>query len=204
VARLIFGYIEKAKFMKSQIISAVLLAFFGFLTPTVQAGSITDAAAEAESLADEGKALDAILAMDVAVQKLWDKVEFNFIDVLFVEKPPEGYGIYEPRANHKYKSGDDMILYMELVGYKYVRDGIFFKAELKADMQVKDSNGKVLGAREDFVTLNMRSRVPAREFFGVITYNFDPIGAGDYVLTTKLKDQFGTNWVSVDKKFTIE
>ena len=190
--------------MKNQIISAALLACFAFPVSTVQAGSITDAAAKAETLADEGKALDAILAMDVAVQKLWDKVEFNFIDVLFVEKPPEGYGIYEPRASSTFKSGDDMILYMEMVGYKYIQDGKFFKAELKADMQVKDASGKVLGEREDFVTLNMRSRVPVREFFGVITYNFDPIAAGDYVLTTKLKDQFGTNWVSVDNKFTIE
>ena len=168
----------------------------------MQAGSITDAAAKAETLADEGKALDAILAMDVAVQKLWDKVEFNFNDVLFVEKPPQGYGIYEPRVSSTCKSGDDMILYMEMVGYNYIRDGKFFKAEL--DMQVKDASGKVLGAREDFITLNMRSRVPVPEFFGVITYNFDPIAAGDYVLTTKLKVQFGTNWVSVDNKFTIE
>ena len=136
--------------MKSQIISAFLLAIFVSLAPSVQAGSITDAAAKAESLADEGKDLDAILAMDVAVQKLWDKVEFNFIDVLFVEKKPQGYGIYEPRADHNFKSGDDMILYMELVGYKYVQEGKFFKAEIKADMEVKDSNGKVLGGRKDF------------------------------------------------------
>jgi len=190
--------------MRLQKLGSILFALFVFITPTVQAGSITDAAQKAEILADEGKALDAILAMDVAVQKLWDKVEFNFIDVLFVEKPPGGYGIYEPRTDATYKSGDDMILYMELVGYKYRQDGKFFKAELKADMQVKTTDGKVLGAREDFITLNMRSRVPVREFFGVITYNFDPIPAGNYVLTTKLKDQFGTNWVSVDKEFTIE
>ncbi|MCP4183265.1 MAG: hypothetical protein GY761_08095 [Hyphomicrobiales bacterium] len=58
-----------------------------------------------------------------------------------------------------------MILYMELAGFKYVRDGKFFEAGLKADMQIKDTSAKVLGAREGFITQNMRSRVPVREFF---------------------------------------
>ena len=190
--------------MKTGMIIAGAFAMLSFLFSPTSAGPIVDAAAKAEALADEGKRLDAVLAMDAAVARLWDKVQLTYIETLFVSARPKAYGVYDLRENNTFKAGEEMIVYTELIGYGYGRDEDYFTVLLKADMEVKSEAGKVLGGQKDFITLSHRSRVPAREFFAVIIYNFSDIAPGKYILTTKLKDQNSDQWASFDLPFEIQ
>ncbi len=181
------------------ILTATLLA-----TPTAFAGPVVDAAAKAEALADEGKRLDAVLALDAVVARLWDKVQLTFVETLFVSDRPKSYGVYNPRPNSIFKPGEDMTIYAEFIGYEFGRDGDYFTIGLKADTEVKSEAGKLIGGQKEFLTLSHRSRVPAREFFAVITYSFSGLAPGKYVVTTKLNDQNSDQWASFDLPFEIE
>ncbi len=187
----------------------VLLAFaFGVFvlssSSNALAGPIVDEAAKAEALIAEGKGVDAVIAMDTAVAKLWDQLPLTFMEAMFVKERPTAYGVYDRRANSIFKPGEDMIVYMEMAGYEYGRDGDFFVIDMTADVDVKTAAGKRLGGQKDFVKLGLRSRIPNREFFGVVVYQFEGLAKGEYVATTTIKDKQSGDEAVFDLPFQIQ
>ncbi|MCP5080224.1 MAG: hypothetical protein GY948_00835 [Alphaproteobacteria bacterium] len=185
------------------LLSAVLAMLLQASVPTV-AGPMVEEATKAEGLVLENKAIDAIIAMDSAVGKLWNVIPLTFVDFHFVTKRPTGYGDYEPRPNNVFKPGEDMIVYVELAGYDYKQEGKRFKAEFSVDMEVRSPEGKVLGSRKNFLQLSRSSRVPNREFFAVVIYTFDQITKGKYAIRTFVTDKNANDkqWFQLD--FEVE
>ena len=186
-----------------------LLAFvFGVFvlssSSNAQAGPIVDEAAKAEALIAEGKGVDAVIAMDTAVAKLWDQLPLTFMEAMFVKERPTAYGVYDRRETSVFKPGEDMIVYMEMAGYEYGRDGDFFVIDMTADVDVKTAAGKRLGGQKDFVKLGLRSRIPNREFFGVVVYQFEGLAKGEYVATTTIKDKQSGDEAVFDLPFQIQ
>lgn len=169
-----------------------------------KAGPIVDEAAKAEALIAEGKGVDAVIAMDTAVAKLWDQLPLTFMEAMFVQTRPTAYGVYDRRENSTFTSGEDMIVYMEMAGYEYGREGDFFIIDMTADVEVKTAEGKRLGGQKDFVQLGLRSRIPNREFFGVVVYQFEGLAKGDYIATTTVKDKKSGDEAVFDLPFQIQ
>ncbi len=167
------------------------------------AGPIVDAAKKAEALANEGKAIDAVFAIDAAISRLWDKIGINIVDARFVSERPTGYGAYKPIDKPVYKAGQDILIYAEIIGYRYGKNGDDITINLNVDMEVKTKDGKVLGGQKDFLKLSHAARVPAREFFTVLTYNFGGIPPGEYIVETRLNDQNHDQWAAFELDFTI-
>jgi hypothetical protein len=153
------------------------------------AGEIADAAAKAETLLAEGKGVEAVVAMDKAVGQLWDKLPLSFLEAHIVTSQPSGYGSYEIHPTSRFKPGEQILVYAELAGFGYGRDGDQFVIELDADVELRTKEGKILGGQANFANFSYRSRVPNREFFAVMTYNFTGFAAGDYVVVTRLRDK---------------
>ncbi|MER8846360.1 hypothetical protein [Mesorhizobium australicum] len=60
-----------------------------------------------------------------------------------------GFGIYSERANHIYKPGEKIVLYMEPVGYGYGKDGLGNSMiALSVDITVVSAAGEKLGTME--------------------------------------------------------
>lgn len=173
-------------------------------TPALLAGPVADTAAEAEAFALEGQPIDAILTMDAALGKLWDQLPLTFIEALFIQARPEGYGVYTPHPTTRFTAGEDMLVYAELAGYGYGREGDYYTIAFDADMEVHTEDGKLLGGQQDFVELTHQSRVPSREFFAVLTYSFTGIAPGQYKVTTTLKDRNSDRVSSFGLAFEIE
>ncbi len=171
---------------------------------SAQSGPIVEEAARAEVLIGEGKGVDAVIAMDTAVAKLWDQLPLTFMEAMFVDKRPTAYGVYDRRASSQFKPGEDMIVYMEMAGYEYGRDGDFFVIDMSADVEVKTAEGKVLGGQKDFVKLGLRSRIPNREFFGVVVYQFEGLAKGEYIASTTIKDKQSGDEAVFDLPFQIQ
>ena len=189
--------------MKRTTWLAAIAALF-HLTMQVHAGPIVDEAAKAEALIGEGKRVDAILAMDLAIAKLWDELPLTFIEAMFVTERPTGYGAYTPRPDNAFKLGEDRIVYIEMAGYEFGRDGDYFTIGMSADVAVTNDAGKVLGGQKDFIKLSLRSRVPNREFFAVIIYNFNGLAAGKHTVTTTVKDAASDDKSTFDLEFVIK
>lgn len=187
-----------------RLMIATTLIFISLGTRALLAGPVAETAAEAEAFALDGKPIDAILTMDAALGKLWNQLPLTFIEALFVQTRPEGYGVYTPHPSNSFTAGEDMLVYTELAGYGYGRDGDHYTIALDADMEVRTEDGKLLGGQQDFVELTHRSRVPSREFFAVLTYNFTGIAPGQYKVTTTLRDQNSDRVSSFGLTFEIE
>jgi len=184
--------------------TAAVAALMVCWSAAAMAGNVTDAADQAEKLAQQGNSIDALVTMDEAVGRLWDKLPLTVLESDFVTTKPGGYGNYEVRPDARFKAGEKMLVYAELAGFGYGRDGDLFIINLGADVQLRDNEGKVLGGQANFATFNYRSHVPNREFFAFITYNFTGLKPGAYTVVTTLRDHNSNKTGSFELPFTIE
>jgi hypothetical protein len=167
--------------------------FIGLLVAAVLAGSapageIADKAARAESLAADGKYLEAIDALSQAATSLWDKSPLSFRKILWVAEPPSGFGVYNPRETNVYKAGDNMIAYAEPVGYGWKKAGDIWQTDLAADVTIKTKDGKHIYSKKDFSKLGVSSRARNREFMTRFTFTLDGMSAGEYMVDVTLRD----------------
>jgi hypothetical protein len=169
-----------------RILAGLLLA--ASLAGSAPAGEIADKAAQAESLAADGKHLEAIDALNQAAASLWDKSPLSFRKVVWVAEPPSGFGVYNPRETNVYKAGDDMIAYAELVGHGWKKVGDIWQIDLAADVIVKTKDGKRIYSQKDFSKMGVSSRVRNREFMTRFTFTLDGMSAGDYIVDVMLRD----------------
>lgn len=152
------------------------------------AGAAADAAVKAEALAGEGKTAEAMAAIEEAKQSIWQAVPMSFGKALFVAADPQGFGIYDIRDTSSFKPGEPLVVYFEPMGYGYGKDGDINVIDLGLDFEITTPEGQSLHKKEEFAHLKLRSRFPNKEFMGKITYDFTGLQAGDYVVTTTVKD----------------
>jgi hypothetical protein len=93
------------------------------LVATARAQDIVAKAKAAKALAAEDKFILAIDTLDEAASALWDKSALTFRRSLRVAEPPAGYGAYTPRENNLFRSGAEMHVYTEPVGFGWRKSG---------------------------------------------------------------------------------
>jgi hypothetical protein len=165
------------------------LALVAFVTGSATAQDIAGKAEEAQTLAGDGKYIEAMAALDEAANALWDQAPLSFRKVLWVAEPPGGSGLYNPREDSVFDSGAEMIAYVEPVGFGWRKSGDVWVTDLVADLVVKSKEGEVLASQPDFNQLQITSRVRNREFMARFTYTFTGIQAGEYLVETVLHDK---------------
>ncbi len=169
-------------------------ALFGMLLAAsfaipASAAELAAKATEAEKLADQGKYIEAIAALDAATDVLWEQTPLTFRRALWVAGPPNGFGAYNPRETNVYGSGDQMIVYAEPVGFGWDKTGDIWQMNMAVDLAIKSKEGEVLLTKQDFQKLSIGSRVRNREFMTTLTLTLNGIPAGEYIADTTLRDQ---------------
>jgi hypothetical protein len=163
--------------MKS--IAAVLMATL-IAVPAAFAGEIGDRAAEAEKLLDSGNSAGALEKFRTAEDALWQAMPLAVLNVKHVDTA-DGFGIYKERANHIYKPGEKIVLYMEPVGYGYGSDGLGnSEIALSVDLTVLSEAGENLGTLEKIGRVQIASRSHNREIFFKLNISLDGLPAGKY------------------------
>lgn len=175
----------------------------GFLTLQAHAGEIADRAAEAERLAQAGKFAEAAEALEAAEAALRANMPLTIRRALFVASEPGGFGVYNPRENAVFKKGEPIIIYAEPIGYGYKQDGQLNVLALGVDVVVKDRDGKEVGRKDDFGELTFQSRYKNSEFFAKLNYDFSGLPAGDYQVTSVLRDKVTGKSVDFTLPFTM-
>lgn len=155
------------------------------------AGPIVDKATEIEGLvaADDSKgAVDAAAALFGTV---WDGTkDIGIHQTVLVTEPAAGIGIFNPRADEKFKIGEPILIYAEPFGFGYGSggDGIY-TIGFTVDLKVSTEAGEVLGERPAVTNLDLTSRYQIREFPANLTYTLNGIAPGRYILETTLHDK---------------
>jgi hypothetical protein len=168
------------------------------------ADELSDHTKAAEELAGEGKFLEAMDALDAASSLVWDRAPLTFRRALWVAEPPAGFGAYNPRETNQYAAGDQMIAYVEPVGFGWRKTGDLWQTDLAADFSIKDKDGKEIYTQKDFEKLQVSSRVRNREFMGRFTFTLTGLPAGDYTLETTLRDAISSKSGSFTLAFVIK
>jgi hypothetical protein len=151
---------------------------------------------------DHGKALAALRSLMLSF--LAESPLF-LENAKFVKGVDNSYGIYEPRENDVFAAGEPIYLSMEPAGYAIRRNPAgYCEFGFKADFQLADASGKVLGGQTDFAALPFKSWNSNSEIALTFTYTLSGLEKGRYKLITQVSDTHSTKKASCETWFTIE
>jgi hypothetical protein len=172
------------------IFIAALLVSAPFAQP-VFAGPVADKAVEIEALMESGDDAATLAAASALFATVWDSTKaIGISQAILVTEPASGVGIYNPKADEKYKVGEPILIYAEPFGYGYgsAGDGLF-SIGFAVDLKVMTETGEILGEMPELAVLELTSRHQNREFQANLTYTLNGIPPGRYVLETTLRDK---------------
>ncbi len=172
---------------------------------TAPAGPFDKAIAAFRSAAaakDFVKALSALRSLGTA---FWAESPLLLENVRFVKGADNTYGVYEPKAGDAFAAGEPICLYAEPAGYVFKRNPAgYFEFGFKADFQVADESGKVLGGQNDFAVLPFKSWNPNTEVSITFTYTLSGLEKGKYKIITQVSDMNSTKKASCEKWFSVK
>lgn len=182
--------------MFAKTVAAVVLG--AALATPAGAGPVVDKATEIEGLMAAENIPSAMEAAESLMATVWDtSKDIGIHEAVLVAEPAAGFGIYNPRANEKYKVGEPILIYAEPYGYGFGSGGEgLYTIGFMVDLKVMTEGGEVLGELPSVANLDVTSRKKMHEFTANLTYTLDGIAPGRYVLETTLRDKnsekFGT------------
>jgi hypothetical protein len=153
---------------------AVLVVLAAMLAPPAFAQS---------SLDDYDKAREALL-------NVWTELPLTARNITLIKEAAPGYGNYEVHDGQSYKPGDEIHVYVEVLGYGWKDNGDGTLSELlDADLNLLDSGGKLLGTQPGFLNADIRSREKLFETYLNLSATLSSFDPGDYQLQFVLHDR---------------
>ena len=138
-----------------------------------------------------------------------NKTTFSSLFDTFVFSESEGYGIYKERHSNVFKPGDEVIIYVEPVGYTYRtltdENGTkLYSIEISADMTVTDKNGVDVGGEQDLPLIDVLSHHQNKELNADLSLTgTETLEPGDYILKWTVTDENSGKTFDIVKDFTI-
>lgn len=168
------------------------------------AGPLAQAAQEAEALAAAGDTVGAHTAIRDAFGAFAATLPFSIGKAIFVDAPPQGYGMYAARTAQAFAQGEPLISYVEPVGltWRQAGDGQV-ESHFTVDLELMDPAGEVLAEQKAFGSFTFKGTVRNQEVFAKLTLTLDGPPAGDYVLRYRFRDAVSGAVALSDQPFTI-
>jgi hypothetical protein len=123
---------------------------------------------------------------------------------MWVAEIPIGYGAYTARATNVYSAGEQMIAYLEPVGFAWRKTGDGWQTDLSVDVSLKDKDGNEIYSKKDYQKLVVSSHVQNREFLVHLTYTLTGLPAGQYTIATTFNDAVSSKSGSFSLPFVIK
>jgi len=188
--------------MLLRLLTGIVIALFS--AGSAMADAIADKAKAAEDLAAAGKFLEAIDTLDGAQSLLWERAPLVFRHALWVAGIPAGFGAYTARDSNVYSAGDQMIAYVEPVGFAWRKAGDGWQTDFSVDVSIKGKDGNEIYAKKGFQNLAISSHVQNREFMAHLTFTLTGLPAGEYTIATTFNDAVSSKSGSFSLPFVIK
>jgi hypothetical protein len=151
---------------------------------------------------DYGQALAGLRSL---MASFWVESPLVLVNGKFVKGDTNSYGIYEPKENDIFAAGEPIYLYMEPAGYAMIRNPAgYFEFGFKADFQLADESGKVLGGQNDFASMSFKSWNFNTEIALTFTYTLSGLDKGKYKMITQVSDVNSAKKATIERVITIE
>jgi hypothetical protein len=149
------------------------------------------------------KPLEALNQLEAAKQKLWDAMPLTIKNAAFVKDEPQGYGLYKLREGTSFESQEPILIYAELLGYGAKPIEALFKTEITLDFILKTKAGKPILSQEHFNTITSLAKTASKELFLSLSFTFSGLEAGEYLVTTTIRDKATGKQTELDSDFKI-
>ena len=183
---------------------AILALLFGLAGIAAQAGEIEALAREAEAKAQAGQHVEAFNALRHALTALNANAPLGFRKAIFVAKPPQGFGLYEPRPDVAFRRGEPLIVYTEPIGLGWRPEGERFSAQFTVDFELRSPKGEILTGQKEFGKFGFDSRERNLDVMAHLNINLTGAPAGDYVFAATFHDKVSGKQASFDLPFSIK
>lgn len=168
------------------------------------AGQLTDAAQQAEKLAQDGRTREAFETIRKAVGDFAATLPFSIGKAVFVDGKPTAYGAYSPRDTSVFKPGEQLITYVELIGLSWKQlDDEQYQSHFTVDLEVLDTRGDRLAMQKGFGDFTFTGKVRNQELYTHLTLDLSGASPGDYTLRYTLTDTNSGSQASVEQPFTL-
>ena len=166
------------------------------------AGEIADKAAEAETLLQAGKPVEAQAAIEAAVEAFWKAAPFTLKNARFVDEA-KGYGDYVAHAGSTFAPSSTLQIYVEPQGFGSAEVDGGHKIAFASDVEIRNAGGQILTRSAAPALLEKTSRNKNREFQITVGFQLPALKPGDYVLVLTVTDQATGRSAPVELPFTV-
>jgi len=160
------------------------------------AGPVLDAALRAEALQEQGKTVEALDALDAAIDKICEASPLVFRRIAIVESS-EGYGSFVERANKTFKPDEKLLVYVEPVCLGSGEKGAM---GFNADLSIENATGQVLGEAKDVFSISTSGQ---REFSATLSFGVPYLRPGEYKATFTVRDKSSDRTGAFELPFSI-
>lgn len=166
------------------------------------AGPVVDAAERAEALHAESRTIEALDALDRAVDVIWTQGPLAFRRVALVESAG-GLGTYDERADQTFRPDEMLRVYVEPVGYGYGRAGGDAAIGFDADLSIENTTGQIITEAEDVFSISVESAPRRREFGMTLAFPVPYLRPGDYKAVFAVRDQNSSKTGDFEVPFSV-
>lgn len=157
------------------------------------AGDLLAKAERAEKALDAGRSVAAITLMRSALIEAWKAAPLSIETAHFVTQPAEGYGIFNVRSDAVFASNEELLIYLEPVGFTWVQENGIYRSHLAADFELMSPGGKILAGQEDFGEFRFASMAHNTEYMANLTLSITGAPKDQYILKVTLRDLLNNN-----------
>jgi hypothetical protein len=166
------------------------------------AGPIADAAARAEAMQAEGKTVEALDALNEAVDAVWRDAALAFRTVALIDSA-SGFGVYEARAEPTFRPDEILTVYVEPVGFGYGSANGAGTIAFTADLAIENATGQVLSETEDVFSLSTPAAPGRREFYMALSFAVPFLRPGEYKAIFRVHDRNSAKTGSFEASFNV-
>ena len=148
--------------------------------------------------------LTAYDAARSALLTIWNELPLTARNVTLTEGHATGYGTFAPHEGHSFAPGEQINVYVEVLGYGWQDNGDGTQSELlDADLNLLDKSGAMVASQAKFMTADIRSRDRLLETFLTLDAKLTSFAAGDYTLQFVLHDTAGGKTATFEVPVTL-
>ena len=133
--------------------------------------------------------LTAYEAARTALLAIWAGLPLTVRNATLTDGPATGYGNYTQHQGSEFKAGEQIHLYVEVLGYGWKDNGDGTTSELlDADLNLLNAQGATVASQAKFLSANIKSREKLLETFLTLDATLTSFDPGQYKLQYVIHD----------------